>query len=80
MTRFQHTSQTAALECVAKARTYLATAAGLMRACEREVGEIHVEEGCLSVKEQASELEEAESQLRLVSLLIQKAPAGNVVG
>lgn len=75
--RFQHDYQLAALGHIGKARELLAEAAGLLRACERDCPkEQFLPEGRLRPGEQANKVEEAESQLAHIVLLINKAPAG----
>ena len=79
MSRFQHTYQLEAINRITTARTLLAEAGGLLRACAREAKDFTQLDG-LSPEQQANEVEKAESQLGLVVLLISKAPAGSEVG
>jgi len=78
--RQHHAYQSAAMGRIAKARELLAEAAGLLRACDRQVPkDDFFAEGLLRPGETAREIEEAESQLSLITNLINKAPAGDTI-
>lgn len=79
MTRLPHSFQVSATLRLERARTLLAEASGLMRACARETGSFVQPPDQWEPVQQALEIEEAESQLALIMTQIRKAPVGDEV-